>query len=204
MLIGARTSAWMPYDKRVGWIQSDGNCWIDTGIRASNTLKVEMTANIGAYTKAADAFGSYDVVSGTAYRCEFYITSKTTFVAKIGADGGYLNFGGKDLLNEFVFTMDCSRQNITFNGTEYSTSFVPSEYLIRPTIRLFTRSIDENNPKRVGENNKDVRISRFFAENEGKKVCLIPVLKNGVGCFYDEISGKLFTNQGTGVFLYGD
>ena len=31
----------------------------------------------------------------------------------------------------------------------------------------------------------------------------IPVRKNGVGCFYDKVSGQLFGNQGTGAFLYG-
>ena len=207
MMLGARTAAWakssapLPYDAEVEWIESTGSQYIDTGIYAVNNIIVDGSVIPVDYTTIDKA----RIIIGTDY-----VGSGWTFVIRQPHDAKInllqVMFGGwwtsnprdKSLDVGVVSTFRYDREGGMFavNGTIITTPH-PSDFSQHKILIGKNRNQGYDKLPSL----KIVHIKIQIGDNHVRD--FIPVRKDGVGCMYDKISGQLFGNSGTGAFIIG-
>lgn len=186
----------LPYKRRLAYLESHGSEYVDTGVRLdvssdvvtvattlsaqSGDAKVVWTASwteAEHYTDRIVFFGK-----NTAIRISLWITDGSATYSPFGiADPGVMINAVADYVNSVV----------RFNELTYAIGKKSRHY---KTINIFNST------------SADVRVGMFKVNRGGTDIIsLIPVMSfDDKPCFYDEVSGQLFYNQGTGEFTWGE
>lgn len=184
-----KSSPELPYDAVISYIESSGTQYINPDVLSGNATDITMSMHILSADASKRLIGS----SNTSF--EYYLSSSsklsvrsnnaTTNSSKTPGTRGRHNYRISNSTNKYYY--DSTSYNFTHNGTSYQGA---SLYLLmRPSspetglkARIYSCTIKEG----------DTLLRDF-----------IPVRKDGVGYLYDEVSGTLFGNAGTGNFTLG-
>ena len=175
----------LPYDRRVACLRSTGTQYIDTGIVLTGSHEIY----IRVYIKQIDYNGSLIYFGTNSPNC--WITSGTIRYSgnNTGQASNFRRFNAYNefILNEKTVTINGESQNLAL-GT-FGTPGTQTAYLFRGNGR-------------GGNVSKDLRISDWSVKKDGVLIQkLIPVIDlSGRPAMYDEITGQMFYNQGTGEF----
>lgn len=216
MLIGARGTLGgggkkLPYDYEVEWLQGDGKSCVDTLInfsgRNDTTIKFDCTVECapeGVYVGSTISPVFLFARSGL-YRYGVYFdtgASSTQVHARVGTSTGANLVIESDEFRKVSFHVnygenECSIENVVVKKSVSNTTNLTSE---NGAVVLFCF-------QKVGSDNlySKTKIKRFeMNAYELGSVDFIPVVKDGIGYFYDRVSGKLFGNSaGAGALIIG-
>lgn len=190
------------YDRRIEWLESDGNQWIDTGLMMTEEktdLEVQfMFTGLGG-NNLGNVFGAMsddNEQDGCFCRCYRSLT-KIYFEYPIRLKDRYMYI--KE--NEFnLISVKCNSDNAQFmlNDSILNTTFLDRQFM-NNTLYVFAAHTN-NGVFRPSQ----VRIKHFKYGD----LDLVPVRftnENGYdeGAMFDEVSKKLFRNIGSGAFKLG-
>ena len=194
MMLGARTAAWsgkqLPYLRRVAWLQNLGLQRIDTGLKSNEIDSFEIDVvvpNLSAWSRVLGSYGS----------------TKILFTPGESLSSGQISLNSSLY---FDFTFDFKNRHkyrflkrdgllIEWLDGEFIDSISADNIIDYNSLSLFSGTTTTN-PRIFGFRccYDDVILRDF-----------IPVLDiSGRPAMYDEVSGQLFYNQGTGEFTWGE
>ena len=191
MMLGARTAAWakigapLPYDAEVEYLESNGDRYIDTGIKADYGLIYRVDAE--TFINAGCVFGAYDRRMIMQINIDSYVLYNTSRIVR-NPSGFRVGVRCEEILGPNIYKHDGVSLPATF-GTENVNS----------NVVLFGRS--ENTS--YSQNFKG-RIFGFSISLNGNEIIdFIPVKKDGLGYMYDSVSGHLFGEVYARPFVIG-
>ena len=173
----------LPYLRRVGYLESHGSEWIDTGVLSSSELEfaVDFVCNGGF------VFGTY--VSPYQFACD--------------TDGlGYWRIDGYGASPSRNISKGMRHVIVLRNG--------PSTLDGNVVLNINCTFFDEGSRVLLFKaDTKSGLVGMVYScsiSKKGKKLrSYIPVLDlSGRPAMYDEVSGQFFYNQGTGEFAWGE
>lgn len=185
---------------RIEYLQSDGNAYIDTGVKLSNTGKWE--------------FKSYAIISGTRFLGNTYGEATTGSICIATTDSGYTHVPYKysmqwndNYINpvtnwddplSIVFEFKPGEQSMTVNGVQHKTS----------SFQETTLMGDKNIFVFATESTRRHRSSFYYLKiYTGTELVrdFIPVKdEDGTPCLYDQITKQFFYNaNSSGTFTAG-
>ena len=175
----------LPYDRRVSCLRSTGTQYIDTGIVLTGSHEIYLRV----YIEQSDYLGGLIYFGTNTPNC--WITSGT--IRYSGNNTGYaidfrrFNTYNEFILNEKTVTINGESQNLALG--KFGTPGTQTAYLFRGNGR-------------GGNLSNNLRISDWSVKKDGVLIQkLIPVIDlSGRPAMYDEITGQMFYNQGTGEF----
>ena len=205
MMLGARTAAWsgapLPYLRRVAYLESHGNEWIGTGIYMSKKEKgsISIKYKTNSIDTENDPIGNYSSGERWPHFC---------FTCDKGHNNLYSRSWGNWYLNRIDLTVVYEwKLDIGYNLTNRITvggDLVSESSKTKPNtnvtaVRDFV--IGNRGDGRYGFTGRIYHV----VFNLSKRFSLIPVLDlSGRPAMYDEVSGNLLYNQGTGEFTWGE
>jgi hypothetical protein len=188
----------VPYDSEVEYLEvgNTANSYIDTGILPSNNI------SIVAQIQVLDNYNGFLFEGGNS------ITNvELGFLLKGDAGEVSFRYGNINLLSTpritfpfepFIISSLDNPRTLVVNGTNLSAT--SNTFSSQNSIYLFGKHRD-NLSSGDAEN---CRVYYFKMYNSGTLVRdFIPVRVGSIGYMYDKVSGKLFSNQGTGNFILG-
>lgn len=183
-----------PYTK-LGYIESTGTQYINTGFKATNNTKVEMKlSNFPPISVWAPPFGARTSPSSSD-EYAFYRTD--TGLYRSDFSGNRVTFpSGTNLTNETIVTKD--GPNTTINGTTITNTSAT----FTATYPLFLCKINDGG---TGGHTASLRLYYCKIWDNGTLVRdFIPAKdNNNVAGLYDKVTKNFYYNQGTGTFNYG-
>lgn len=195
MELAARTGAWsgkpLPYLRRVAYLESHGTEWIDTGITARGTLTVE--SDFVANSANGYLFGGR--IGWLSSQLALYENYNGGILAAIHGND-YASFPKRDGVRQSVIQKP---GELIVDGLLVKTWIAPT-FDAHKSIYLFA----ENQNGKMNERGKFSLYGLIISEYGINLRSFVPVLDlSGRPCFYDEVSGQFFYNQGTGEFTPG-
>ena len=187
----------LPYLRRVAYLESHGTEWIDTGIIPTKATSCKLDGQFRR-VDVSQINGVYDDLHGPlgfdigVYNGKWFARRFGENILKITAE-----------TNRHVFEIISDESAFSIDGTKYNLKFSSGSF--SKSIHLFVRNdVDAGNNSNRFYCNLD--LYGFSArENDTLIQDLIPVLDlSGRPAMYDEVSGNLFYNQGTGEFTWGE
>ena len=175
----------LPYNRRVSCLRSTGTQYIDTGIVLTGSHEIYLRV----YIEKSDSYGALIYFGTNSPRC--WITSGIIRYSdnNTGAANNFRRFNAYNefILNEKTVTINDKSQDLAL-GT-FGTPGTKTAYLFRA------------NGTDIGISD-NLRISDWSVKKDGVLIQkLIPVIDlSGRPAMYDEITGQMFYNQGTGEF----
>ena len=208
MMLGARTAAWaksgtpLPYLRRVAYLESDGQQYIDTlvdtGVDFVNDNIVEIDFLPRIISDTHNFFGNGDSwTSGyTLGIAEYYNENYAQ-----ASNGFFASNNSVVIIVGDWSTVVASNSGIKYNGIDLSYKYASNP--VSGTALLF--GCRRNGSYFRGYTLKG-GIRKAVIMTKGNLVRnFIPVLDlSGRPAMYDEVSGNLFYNQGTGEFTWGE
>lgn len=191
----------LPYDSKVEYLESTGTQWIDLGVKIDTEIDVSLTfiptADQGGYSVGIGIFGTRDGVNSRNISC--YYTNSVVFCDY--NSGSYAPYralvSGSPIGKVLVFNLSKYRREITVNGvTTSNTTTYPSSFSEIQNARLLWVSGSDGaySAKAIG---------KLYQFSITGLMQLIPVRVGTTGYMYDQVSGQLFGNLGTGNFILG-
>ena len=174
----------LPYDRRVSCLRSTGTQYIDTGIVLTGSHEIYLRV----YIEQNDSSGNLIYWGTSSPRC--WITSGTIRYSENNR-GEANKFRRFNTYNEFIL----NEKTVTINGKsqdlqlgKFGTPGTQTAYLFRANGNSLI--------------SKNLRISDWSVKKDGVLIQkLIPVIDlAGRPAMYDEITGQMFYNKGTGEF----
>ena len=201
MMLGARTAAWakggtpLPYLRRVAYLESHGTEWIDTGVNAKQTLKIRAV---------------FETNSSTSYFVYGVRFGNSTITCASGA-GININYGlARWGMSAYTQTVPSGLVDIVQDSSGVIIKGISHLYNDKETVieqSGYTMVIfaGRNSLTTVSANMVGKIYSSVIWDNGVLVRDFIPVLDlSGRPAMYDEVSGQLFYNQGTGEFTWGE
>ena len=198
MMLGAITAAWsgkkLPFLRRVAYLESHGTEWIDTGVNAKQTLKIRAVFEINL---PEESYFVYGVRFGN---------STITCASGSTINYGYARWGMSAYTQNVPYglvdiTQDSS--GVIIKGILYS--YNAKETVIEQSGYTMVIFAGRNSLTTVTANMVGKIYSYVIWDNGVLVRDFIPVLDlSGRPAMYDEVSGQLFYNQGTGEFTWGE
>ena len=184
----------------VEYLESTGTQYIDTGIKSSGSLKVELIAESKTTSGSCNIFGVYS----TNDDCLgiFQQASTLTYAAQyryIGTDSGRIVSNVNSPNNKITAVLDKGAFYINGNliGSKTYYNFSSTQNLL-----LFALN-REPGAGIIGPNPAKVWLCKIW-DNDTLVRDMIPVLDwDMTPCMYDKVTGQLFYNAGTGNFTAG-
>ena len=216
MILGARTGAWakssapLPYDAEVEYLESTGTQYIQTDytptifhnfkavVAMMDLEDAQYASSLGTATGTTSG-GMIPLMiregSVSGWHCGSFVTiggsagEVHTITSKLSQAIGYPDYWS-------YFWYDSGIQKMM----SYHKKSNP--FVWKGKITVFACSYDNGDVNRLSK-------SRFYSfsatdvNSDESVVDLIPVRKGTVGYIYNRVSGELFGNQGTGAFIIG-
>lgn len=185
----------IPYDAEVEYLESsDGKQYIDTGIYPTE-LDLELEYEGAKYLSFGWIYGSaaYNTWIGLCNNVIYSSTWVSRFtLPSFGSNWSVCKFK----MDEGFFKNDTLLQS--FSASLGNTPINDVPLLLFAVFDKRINTISSN----VNDNNGKIKWCKI-RRNGNLLRDFIPVQKNGIGYLYDKISGRLFSNQGTGEFIIG-
>lgn len=193
----ARRGAPLPYLRRVEYLESNGNQFLDTNTKVRANDVLEIIAQFVDTTKGIVACGSSDEGA-----CWIGSQSGLWFVNPLFVPNTSIT---KRSILKYLYLND--RRLFSINENDFATVYnaVTYNYYHDNTVTIFGAYNRGNVPSYLSSIRcYGLKIYDFDDEND----CALdihPVLDlSGRPAMYDEVSGNLFYNQGTGEFTWGE
>jgi hypothetical protein len=183
--------------EKLEYLQSDGNCYIDTGILLGYDSKVIVRVKTVNSSTAQLVFGNN--ITGENFTCN--IGNNITNISRF--DGAkYQGSLYKDATNVHTYTLD--KTCIQVDDSIFAWDVTPTNFKQTLSTYLFANraSTGVNNFVSAGTRVYDFKVY----EKEKLIQNLIPVKRksDGVKGMFDIVNGQFLTNQGTGEFVKGE
>lgn len=183
--------------KRVEYLESDGNQYIDTGLKGGlDTFGVEtkVYVNNSAYYYV---LGNFNQTGQCGLMRRSSDTTKVIFIYYVSSNSTVVSLGTVN--SEIVFSN--KNNQIISNGVVKGTMPNNTSKLQNSNLCLFGTSIGT----KFDASGKVYYLKIYSDLTQTNLIMdLIPCLdNNNVPCMYDKISGNTFYNAGTGTFSYG-
>lgn len=202
-MTAARTGLWManeaplPYKRRLAYIKATGTQYIDTGVNPTTTeegvYKIEVRSHL-----VPKPFHVYDSASGAIYtECTYNSrVKKTSFKFHWGNASGSASVDGDHSNKMLTWTLTPTSASVLELGLDFEIAY--KQMAFSSNILLCANSSNVNTKY-------NSVIDRFNIITPSKSVRLIAVMSyDDEPCMYDEVSGQLFHNAGTGMFEYAE
>lgn len=191
-----------PYDAKVEYLESDGACYIDTGVCADNTT----TISVYSYFTSSSA--------GCIYGCIHAVSETTRFQAhKVST--GYVNVYTDTRTQAMSFTgLTTGWHTFTLNGP--AGTFTLDSTTQTRALNAFTQGYPVYLLARniANDNSGVYSVDQIMSSGTRIASCQIyqsgtivrdfqPVRKDGVGYLFDNVTRTLFGNAGSGALGYG-
>ena len=189
----------MKFDVEQEYIESTGTQWIDTGIKMSNDIKLEMQGQVDS--QYIDGVSNFPLVASNMAQNSnsfaVYITVAVSQQSKMRCTAGttWGNLVDTTAKSE-PRTIEYSNNKFIVDGQELTVT--EQTYETQDTLKIF-RSADENRNAtcklyylKMWDGNTLVRDFKPTKD------------ENGVVCLFDDVTKQYFYNQGTGSFSYGN
>lgn len=179
------------YKCRVEYLESTGTQWIDTGIAPSNITPVAKLKFIPTQQYSSGNYGIFGCFGANNTRFQIFYNS-------IGI-GTYVS---KSWQTNTTYEVELNGKtpSTTINGSVETSGYSKANGFSSYNMYLFTRNNGD-----VADNGVPLKL--YYCkiwDNNTLVRDLIPVLDNtGRPAMYDQVSGQLFYNKGTGEFTYG-
>ena len=188
------------YKCRVEYLESTGTQYINTGYKLNSNSVLEISACSTDATQSNNTLLGVGTSAGSADRVQVHFGSAAGTLS-IRLDGT-LSSNQSVGTNKFISKIDISNKKAYFNNIEIVSNYTGS-IDTTDNVALFNRMISGN----VIESEYAAKAKVYYlriSENNALVRDMIPVLDNsGRPAMYDQVSGQLFYNQGTGEFTYG-
>ena len=198
-----------PYKCRVEYLEATGTQYIDTGVILANPLKVDMELAMLHPVNSGTADSNYPVMFGANdgdTRRNIFIRNnygdyQSDTSCRVEADIGNtynrkdINYGKRF---KFYYDQSVSTNNTIIDDTTYT--YPVGDWSVSCSLYLFAQNNNGTLFRRgVGRVYKcKLWINNILVRD------FIPVLDlSGRPALYDQVSGQLFYNQGSGEFTYG-
>lgn len=180
--------------QEVEYIQSTGTQYIDTGVKASSQLKIEITGITTTYAEAGVLYSGGDNWGDKYIQGEYDSASYFTFGTQNYHFSPSFTIG-----NPFTITQD---KNLVYTGTILRKTFNQETFESNYSIYLFAY----NRGGSVGEYGYYKLKSCKIYDNDVLVRDFIPCYRksDGVIGLYDIIGETFYINAGTGTFLKGN
>lgn len=177
----------LPYDAEIEYLKSDGNQKIITPITGTENVKIELRYKLTDTSHTSYILGTSESSENTTIRC--YIANSSNW-----------RFGGRlrqmSVRNTNWYTLTIDKNTITLNGTNYPWNSGSVGTFSDGKIALFGLRTHLTGYPSI--------VSYCTIYDNGILVFdAIPVRIGQVGYMYDQVSGQLFGNDGTGSFTLG-
>ena len=189
--------SFLPYDAEVEYIQSSGTQYINTQIPVSDIRRYVTYMQINS-SSSAQAEGSTH-------------SQRYCFVGANASNKFYSGMGSATKASSIVNNQDFHTFELNMTTGEYLIDSVArSTYNVSSITSAIKFTLMGCNGKNGLEGNVAYYVTckkgktKIYGENDVLLRDYIPVRKNGVGYFYDKVSGQLFGNDGTSTFTYGN
>ena len=189
--------------KFVDYIENTSGAYIDTGLKPSYDYTYKIKYQYTNLSKTFNPiFGMRTSAVGTGNNL-FWAGMHYTYKQ------AYLRFGGNSVNHTLgdkaldVIEMTCSPEGIFINGEDTGARYFDGE--ITPEAKpvyLFTINNQYGADGGLGETNAKVYSYQVFDGDVNLIQDLRPCIVAGEACFYDMVTGKIFTNAGTGTLGY--
>lgn len=200
-LVWGGSSPVLPYDAEVEWICSDGETYIDTGVKPSNTVRFEIVMDIPELTTGIWPFGAW-TSSSAGKMCLFYNKDTkqwrwhfgNTSTAKTEAiTVGRYTFDNHSASAARI--LNVKHGSTTTSYTNTSNTFTGANNIFLFALNTGTSSANKHADEKL--------VSAKFWSGSTLIRDYIPVRVGQVGYLYDKVSGELFGNSGSGSFTLG-
>lgn len=201
MMLGARTGAWggkaLPYLRRVAYLEYDGKQYIDTLVVP--TQGYSFGASVLNITVGGPSKYGINGESGPNARFAFGLGNGIKYfgLSQLNKDINY-----PLVLNEWIdWSLDSASKIGTTGSERVEIKYANALNTNGKSIYLML-----SNPIGEYDRHKGRCRNAWIKDQNGDYVFnAIPVLDlSGCPAMYDEVSGQLFYNQGTGEFTWGD
>jgi len=180
-----------PYKCRVEYLESSGTQYIDTGIAPSNITPIAKLKFIPTQQYSSGNYGIFGCWGANNTRFQVFYNS-------IGI-GTYVS---KSWQANTTYEVELNGKipSATINGTVETTGYSNANGFSSDNMYLFTRNNGD-----TADNGVPLKLYYCKIWNNDTLVRdFIPVLdNNGRPALYDNVSGQLFYNLGSGEFTYG-
>lgn len=189
----------LPYDYEVEWLQSDGVAYVDTGIETGGSIGVENQFDITTVVSFEDSVTdptSSDWVTAigpsnaSSIQIGFYSANTRVYAGRSGVTYGPVVKGVEYTVRAYKGKGE-NVGHAEFNGEAKNTPVITST-TIWPSKTLV---VFRGRYGSTDAGSRLARVSSFMVEFNEQFVDFIPVCKDGMGYFYDRISGQLFGNS---------
>lgn len=218
MLIAARESfaasrKRLPYDAEVEYLEGTGTQWIDTGYVPHVPITERYIADCTVPTFTANWQGWFGMNNGDAYRNVFFrnrtaANSWQTYIPK--SDANWQTYSTRNYAAGTRMTIRIAQ----FWGNDicFITPQGETQFSLGSASKVSTASTTDLNlsfglfSTNRGANARQMRFYSFAIQDYATNtpiMTLQPVRVGAVGYMYDEVSGRLIGNAGTGNFVLG-
>lgn len=195
----------LPYDAQVEWIATDGEAYIDTGLKPTNATRFEIIMDIPTLSQSVWMWGARNG----------YASGQCAVLWDKDNGRWDWRFGNKTLIttstqsaNRYLFdnhTSGSARQlYIKYNETTLSLVAANNSFTCNYNFFIFAMNV--NGTASMGMTPSGITcVSAKFWSGTTLVRDYIPVRKDGVGYLYDNVSGEFYGNASSvGVFTYGN
>jgi len=182
-----------PYKCRVEYLESTGTQYIDLGFVVDSNKKVALGFSTASNQESKVPVGVYNGIFWTYIVYTYGANGLVTF------NNSTVNTLGTFNTNRHDVSVDYKNLTYTYDGVSNALSGTPRDY----TLNLILFGRNNNGTPDAFFNGLKVYYLRAY-DNDVLIRDFIPVLDNSdVPAMYDQVSGQLFYNQGTGQFKFG-
>ena len=196
--LGLKTKKLPDEYKQVEYIESSGTQYIDTGVNSDSNLRVKIdmaytvlspvnNTNFGAIRSGSPNIRYHFMVQGTP---SFRIYTMDTGIDLLDAD-----------TNRHIFDLNVPNNIITVDDAQFNK--ISTAFDTQLNFWLFRRN--SNNDSYKFYNSSKLYSCQMYYNNELVRD-FVPCYRNSdneIG-LYDTINDMFYTNQGTGIFTYGE
>ena len=184
-----------PYDAEIEYLKSDSSAYIDTGIGGDQDLTIELKYRDSTYVANGYVMGNVGASTSNMWRV---IRSDRSQIA-INTNNLVGNVKKFSVARNIDISVIMSKTSITVNGSTV-TPTAPSASTNNNNIVLFNSSL-------ASPVSRDIGLMIYYCKIYLGSTLLrdfIPVRVGTTGYMYDNVSGQLFGNVGTGSFVLGN
>lgn len=196
LVFGGSPTPILPYDAEIEYLQSDGHQFIDTGLTTSYgrafQQKIQQTSTSGNKIIGTGGINSTLIYSIRFYESGIYFNVNGNLENLQSVDTAVHTF--KIDVPNLTAQFDNTTQTITGSMSYTNRNYKEALYAYSQTGNLSPR----NSYNFVGR----IFWAKYWEAGELVRD-FIPVRVGQVGYMYDNVSGQLFGNDGTGNFILG-
>lgn len=190
----------IPYDAQIAYLENTGKQYINTGFKPNQDTRIVATMQCVTSTNYGRLFGSGTHNTLNSVMIDYETGIAGTLHIKYGNNASWTTTSIHGDYETHIY--DFNKNNFYLDGKLVSSNTYGA-FQSTSNLGIFTYI----NGSSTGQN-AELFIGRLYSfqiyDNDVLVRDYIPVRVNQEGCLYDKVSGELFSNAGTGNFIFGN